>query len=144
MPGNYMDVKPDMELDISKRLPFPDDYADEVHSYHVIEHFYRWDIDLILREWRRVLKPGGVMVIECPSFDKIRWMLLSPRGRDVSLAMLGLYGAQEFGTPESVHKWCYSAYELEGILWGVGFDKVKRLEAKTHRPERDMRFEAMK
>src|SRR5262245_54294968 len=99
MPGNYMGIKPDMELDISKPLPFEDEYADEVHSYHVIEHFYRWDLVTILKDWHRVLKPGGVMVTECPCLDKVRRLLVSSKSTDMQLAMLGLYGAQNFLTP---------------------------------------------
>lgn len=36
-------------------------------SVHVIEHFWRWEALDVLREWLRVLKPGGVMILECPN-----------------------------------------------------------------------------
>ena len=39
--------KPDVVADIRK-LPFPDNYADEARAIHVIEHFYPWEtLDLV-------------------------------------------------------------------------------------------------
>ena len=55
-------------------LPFPDHSFDVVASWHVIEHVK--DVRETLREWRRVLKPGGLMMLETPdaSCPKVRRM----------------------------------------------------------------------
>lgn len=45
-------------------LPFPDCTFDVVTSWHVIEHVS--DVRETLAEWRRVLKPGGLLVMETP------------------------------------------------------------------------------
>lgn len=45
-------------------LPFPDQSFDVVSAWHVIEHVA--DVNVTLREWRRVLRPGGLLVIETP------------------------------------------------------------------------------
>ncbi|MEM7453053.1 MAG: methyltransferase domain-containing protein [Planctomycetota bacterium] len=45
-------------------LPFADDTFDVVTSWHVIEHVS--DVKETLAEWNRVLKPGGIMVLETP------------------------------------------------------------------------------
>ena len=42
--------KPDVISDIRK-LTFDDNYADEILSVHVIEHFWRWEVSDILKEW---------------------------------------------------------------------------------------------
>lgn len=40
-------------------LPYEDASVDEVYASHVLEHFpYEQTVD-VLREWSRVLKPGG-------------------------------------------------------------------------------------
>lgn len=51
----------------ARRLPFLCDSAfDYVYSSHLIEDFvYDEQLDLIL-EWRRILKPGGLLVLYCP------------------------------------------------------------------------------
>jgi SAM-dependent methyltransferase len=55
-------------------LPFKDSTLDYVLSSHVIEHFF--DPVKALREWHRVIKPGGYIYIIAPhkdrTFDRIR------------------------------------------------------------------------
>jgi SAM-dependent methyltransferase len=55
-------------------LPFKDGTLDYVLSSHVIEHFY--DPVKALREWHRVIRPGGYIFIIAPhkdrTFDKSR------------------------------------------------------------------------
>jgi predicted SAM-dependent methyltransferase len=49
---------------------FKDDTLDFVYSSHVLEDFP--DTAEILREWLRVLKPGGRLVIFCPDEQRFR------------------------------------------------------------------------
>lgn len=49
--------------------PVPDESVDEVYASHVLEHFPFAHAVNVLREWARVLKPGGVMKIAVPNFD---------------------------------------------------------------------------
>jgi len=139
--SNHWEVQPDISCDIRK-LPFEDGYADEVHAYHVLEHFYRWEVDAVLAEWYRVLAPGGALVLELPCWDKIRGLLSNPEN-DVSI-LLGLYGTQKHKSPEMVHKWCYAIQELGMLLQQTGFLEIFIAEPRFHRPPRDMRFEAWK
>jgi len=47
------------------KLPFKDNEFDYVLASHNLEHYEESPI-IILREWRRVLKPGGVCVVIVP------------------------------------------------------------------------------
>jgi 2-polyprenyl-3-methyl-5-hydroxy-6-metoxy-1,4-benzoquinol methylase len=47
----------------------PDDAFDRVSLFHVLEHTP--DPVTVLRECRRVLKPGGVLVVGVPNFDSL-------------------------------------------------------------------------
>jgi SAM-dependent methyltransferase len=47
--------------------PFADDYADEIHFYHVLEHLD--DPVAKLEEIHRILKPGGVLHMRVPHFS---------------------------------------------------------------------------
>jgi predicted SAM-dependent methyltransferase len=45
-------------------LPFPDESADAVYSSHTLEHIA--DYKAAIRDWHRVLKPGGFIVCSVP------------------------------------------------------------------------------
>ncbi len=47
------------------RLPFPANTFDAVIAQHVVEHIP--DVDAALREWARVLKPGGRLALATPN-----------------------------------------------------------------------------
>src|SRR5258708_2899027 len=40
-----------------------------IYASHVLEHFGRNEVDYVLREWHRVLQPGGVLRLAVPDFD---------------------------------------------------------------------------
>lgn len=49
------------------RLPFPDETFDVVSAFDVLEHFS--DEDEVIEEVRRVLKPGGVLLLAVPAYQ---------------------------------------------------------------------------
>lgn len=59
-----MDVKKLPGIDIVgdvRKLPFKDNELDEIYGHWVLEHFYYREIPDILSEWKRALKPGGLL-----------------------------------------------------------------------------------
>lgn len=52
-------------------LELPDDSVEEVRASHVFEHFSHREAHLVLSEWVRVLKPGGLLKIAVPDFEYI-------------------------------------------------------------------------
>ena len=67
------------------RLPFQDGVADEIICSEVIEHIPKQGKPL--SEVRRVLKPGGILIIGTPDYGRITWRIteriygiLMPRG----------------------------------------------------------------
>lgn len=47
-------------------LPYPDNSVDEVRASHVLEHFPMADLEKVVKEWVRVLKPGARIRIAVP------------------------------------------------------------------------------
>jgi len=58
------------------KLPFATNEVDEIYTHHVIEHISSPDLDRTLKEFARVLKRGGKLILICPDFEKHlrRWL----------------------------------------------------------------------
>jgi SAM-dependent methyltransferase len=63
---NYVDVVHDLD---TVPYPFQDNFADEIHFYHVLEHL--WDPIRKMEELHRILKPGGVLHLRTPHFSSM-------------------------------------------------------------------------
>lgn len=139
--NNHYNVVPDVDCDVRK-LPFEDDYADVIEAIHIFEHFYIWEVDAILKEWKRVLKPEGQLILELPCMNKIIQNFIDKK--DASMTWGGIFGEQIEEFPEMAHKWCYSKGQLGNLLTQSGFKDVTDEPVQYHKPDRDMRFTARK
>ena len=59
------------EQDITQPLIFDDNSVDVIFTEHVIEHISFLETIGFMGEAKRVLKPGGVLRIVCPMFEKM-------------------------------------------------------------------------
>ena len=59
-------------------LPHDTDSVDEIRASHILEHFAFGEVPKVLAEWVRVLKPGALIKIAVPDFDKITRMREDP------------------------------------------------------------------
>ena len=109
---------PDVVCDIRKLDNFPDNFADEILAVHVVEHFWRWEVVEILKEWVRVLKPGGKMILECPNLKSACEEFLknvdkhSQPGQEGQRTMWVFYGDPAWQDPLMVHRWGYTTFLL--------------------------------
>jgi len=123
-------------------LPFDDDSVDEIQAIHVFEHIDRMKVVDALKEWRRVLKNGGKLVLEMPSLDKVIGFFKQDCN-DFRMTLLALYGDPREENEYMLHKWCWSADELTKQLNASGFS-VKITQPLFHIPKRDLRCVATK
>lgn len=60
-------------------LDLPDASCDEVRASHILEHFGHRTTKIVLQDWVRVLKPGGLIRLAVPDFARIAQMYLEDK-----------------------------------------------------------------
>jgi SAM-dependent methyltransferase len=134
--------EPDVQSDCRK-LPFEADYADEIHSIHFVEHVPRLQLENMLQDWHRVMKPGAKLVLELPCLDKMASLIVAGE-KNLRLTVLGIFGDPRDPKPGMMHCWSYTVAEICTALEQCGFKEIEVIEPKFHIAARDMRIEAVK
>jgi predicted SAM-dependent methyltransferase len=80
-----LDIEPRPEVDFignaSNLEQFADDSIEAIYASHVLEHFYYGlnnELVNTLMEWRRVLIPGGKLLISVPDLKILSWLYINP------------------------------------------------------------------
>lgn len=123
----HVDIQKISHVDIiaeADKLPIPDSVVSEIYSSHLAEHFTRQQFDVVLSEWRRVLKDGGTLIIKCPDILTVASKLLN-KEVDYNLGVSWIYGGQR--TQWDYHYWGYSFDSLREKLERIGFGEITRL-----------------
>lgn len=115
--------------DVTK-LPFEDNTVDLIYSSHLISYFDRQEIVPIFNEWKRVLKPNGVLRIATPDFQAMADLYAYD---NISLdTFLGpIFGKMSFNEDKIFHKTIYDFNSLSKILTEIGFNDVKKYDWKN-------------
>lgn len=120
-----LDVLPTLLSDL-RALPFRDNSFSTVYASHVLEHFCARETEGIVREWVRVLRPGGELQIFVPNLE---WILLQvTNGICDEFVINALYGRQEY--PSDVHRNAFTPTTMKALLQKFPLDDV---EVRTFR-----------
>ena len=118
---------------------------------HLWEHFYLWECDQVIKEWRRLLCVDGVLVLELPNLEKAARNLLAgykvPNKHPDQMSMWAIYGDPRSEDPHMNHRWGWTPYTLKEYLEGKGFVQIVEVETQWHPvgwEARDMRIQARK
>ena len=149
-PGKYIDYV----FDCSKRLPFKNGTFDIIYSSHVLEHVPWYLVEQVLKEWVRILKPGGQLEIWVPDglkickafvdaelngdnyIDSDGWYKFNPE-KDPCVWAAGrifTYG-DGYGTAKSPnwHRGVFSKRYLKLIMRRAGLTKVEEIKKEEIR-----------
>jgi len=138
--------------DVRKPLPWPDGSFRAVYTSHLLEHLYFETARTLLRECRRVLKPGGVLRVVVPDLEDIvraygerrrhpsgqqpseahlpghevcARLMMRPRAGPRGNFLRRYYNATaDFHT----HKWMWDAESLAAEMTLAGFKDCRRRE----------------
>lgn len=139
---------PDILCDV-RNIPLDDGCADTLMAIHVFEHFYEWECADVLAEWRRLLKVGGLLILELPDLIKCCQNIIDGRSgkHPDQLGRWGLYGDPRDKNKYMCHPWAWAPQELMTFLGNNGFVSMRHLPTQFHgsgKAYRDMRIEAVK
>ena len=118
----------DHKTDVSDLSMFEDKSVDLIYTCHVLEYFDRIQVKDVLKEWRRVLKPKGILRIAVPDFEAM--VKVYQQYGDLSLIIGPLYGRWEIeGTQKVVyHHTVYDFESLKKVLESAGFVNIHRYD----------------
>lgn len=136
----------DLVFDIRQRFPIADDVIAEIFSAATLEHFRERDNLHILREFFRILRPGGTLQISTPDMEAIAKSILA--GEDLSVINQHLFGKYKGGATEDydLHRWMYPAKSMMHVLRTIGFTAVEQIPNATglHNPKYNYLIRARK
>lgn len=142
---NYINVdileerNPDIVCDVSKLDFAKDNEYDLVRASHVLEHFGFEEISQVLAEWRRVLRPGGYLVISVPNYRALCWcVILKPSRLELEEHIYkngwinGIFALDL--PPPFRHKTVFTYRSLVNLLNRSGFKVIAKLNYLKEEP----------
>lgn len=106
-------------------LKYPDNYFDEICARDVLEHITWRKTDDILREWYRVLKPGGRIYIQSPNL--MGWALAIVHHKcSFHHAMEHIFAHQD--NPGNFHYTGFTIEYLSDKMKAVGFKDLENID----------------
>jgi len=138
----YVHLPEDINVDIKaletvdviadvRNLPFRKESASLIESYHVFEHIPRQQAKDCLKEWYRVLKKGGRLIIECPDFDQNCKDYLAAKTAEETLRSMSFIFGGDTIAAEDAHRWGYNFQLLGRMLSMIGFGKIYRTQPQA-------------
>lgn len=115
-------------LSDGRHIARPSSSADLIYASHVLEHFSHRDIDVVLYEWHRLLKPGGEIFISVPDFSVLTHMYNDTK--DVGSIHRFLMGSQT--NPFDFHYSIFDRISLTKILANKGFTNIENWELEDY------------
>jgi glycosyltransferase involved in cell wall biosynthesis/predicted SAM-dependent methyltransferase len=106
----YMDIR---------HLELPDNSTDLILASDILEHFSHREVDNVLDEWARVLKPGGELIVRCPSL-KLQMKAYWNGIWDADIASYMIFGGQT--NPGDFHSIGFDEQSIRKHLSQAGFD----------------------
>jgi len=141
-------VKPDLVGTMTDMSAVADESVDAIFSSHNIEHLYPHEVPVALKEFLRVLKPDGFLVVTCPDLLSVCQLVaedklteaayVSPAGPIAPLDILyGHRPAMAKGNLFMAHRCGFTQKVLTGTLQAAGFQSVAAL-ARSRAPFFDL------
>jgi len=126
---------PDIVGSITDLAPVADESANAVFSSHSLEHVFPHEVPVALKEFLRVMRPDGFLLITCPDLQEVCRLVaedkltdaayVSPAGPIAPIDMLyGHRASLVSGNAFMAHRCGFTAKVLLATLQAAGFASV--------------------
>lgn len=110
-------------------VPLEDGVADEIYSSHALEHVMKAQVIPTLKEWRRLLRPGGKLTLRVPDLVWcVRNWLATGCGNGWELDTI--FGSQEH--EGNIHRTGFTTPMLRFYLARAGFVITEERYIESH------------
>lgn len=142
------DCHPDVRCDLRK-IPWEDASFDLAHARHCLEHMAPFEAPAVLKEWARIVKPGGKLIINVPNLAYAAKEILradSDPNIDVTWYPHWQVFGRQTGHETDVHRNGFTRHGLRSLFLSCGLSDVvvsvvgdagENLEAVATIPERE-------
>ena len=145
-------VRPDFVCSITAMTPVATGSVDAIWSSHNLEHLQRHEVPLALREFIRVLKPRGWLLLTLPDLRQVAQLVMEDRLEDQAYysssgpitpldMIFGHSASLARGNAFMAHRTGFTARTLQRVLVEAGFIEVSLREgasfdlwATAHKP----------
>jgi len=120
--------------DIKVLRKFKSNFATNIYSCHVLEHFSHEECKIVLKRWLEVLQPGGEIRISVPDLDRIvkqynnNWEHFQTSGNSPWIGLI--FGGQR--SEYDFHKTGFNFCWLKYLMEEVGFEDIKEYPHHPH------------
>ena len=129
-------AKPDIVASMTDMSAVESESVDAIWNSHALEHLYAHEVPMALKEFLRVLRPGGHVLMRMPDLQKVAECVLtvgplgvayqSPSGPITPLDMLYGHGASiSQGELGMQHKTGFTQDSIVKLLKAAGFSRAR-------------------
>ena len=144
----HLDIQPFPHVEYvadAMKIPLKDGVVSEIYSANTIEHFWWYEIEPLLKEWCRVMKKGGRLIVytvdsevvlrdfsnggwkrqveQNPESKGYRWIYRSGEDRNMWLNF-NLHGT---GAAGNAHRTSFTFEMMKSLMELAGFTAVERI-----------------
>ena len=108
---------------------FKNNSVDMIYASHVLEYFDIHETKKVLREWKRVLKKGGLLRLSVPNIQAL--IQVYKKTKNIEKIIGPLFGRMKSGKKIIYHKYVHDYMSLTKILKSLKFRNIKKFNWKN-------------